>query len=71
MVAILNCAIELAQRNGQSLTELGNSLGDAFKQLAMDGSHAESIESIEVMLDSDPCPIPAYDDYQEARYRAS
>ncbi len=52
MVAVFNCAIELARRNGQSLTELGNSLGNAFKQLAMDGDYAESIESIEVQLDA-------------------
>lgn len=56
MVAVFNCAIELAKRNGQSLTELGNSLGNAFKALAQDGAHAESIESIEVQLDSEPCP---------------
>lgn len=58
MVALFNAAITLAERNGQSLRELGNSLGDAFKQLAMDGGHPESIESITVQLDSDPCPIP-------------
>lgn len=56
MVAIFNCAIASARANGQSLTELGNSLGDAFKALAQDGSHEESLESIVVQLDSDPCP---------------
>lgn len=58
MVAVFNLALELARMNGQSLTELGNSLGNAFYQLAQDGAYAESIESIEVQLDSDPCPIP-------------
>lgn len=57
MVAIFNCAIAVARANGQSLTELGNSLGNAFLALAQDGDHAESIESIEVQLDSDPCPV--------------
>lgn len=61
MVAVFNLAIELARMNGQSLTELGNSLGDAFKQLASDGAYAESIESIEVRLDSSPCNIPNQD----------
>lgn len=56
MVAIFNCALALAKANGQSLTELGNSLGNAFLALAQDGSHAEAIESIEVQLDSEPCP---------------
>ena len=58
MVAVFNCAIELARINGQSLTELGNSLGNAFKALAQDGGHAESIESIEVQLDAEPCIVP-------------
>lgn len=52
MVAIFNCAIELARANGQSVTELGRSLGAAFNQLAQDGDYKESIESIEVQLDA-------------------
>lgn len=66
MVAVFNCAVALAQRNGQSLSELGNSLANAFRQLSADTS-IQSIESIEVMLDSDPCPIQ---DYNEARLRS-
>jgi len=63
MVAVFNCAIELARINGQSLTELGNSLGNAFKQLAATASsdvgyQADAIESIEVQLDSEPCIVP-------------
>lgn len=72
MVAVLNCAIELARLNGQSLTELGNSLGDAFKQLAMDGGHAESLESIEVALDSEPCTVAEFNSaWLDAHERAS
>jgi hypothetical protein len=56
MVAVFNCAIELARLNGQSLTELARSLGTAFQSLAQDGAYSESIESIEVQLDSEPCP---------------
>lgn len=57
MVAVFNCAVALANDNGQSLTELGRSLACAFDALAKGG--AAAIESIQVKLDSDePCPVP-------------
>jgi hypothetical protein len=59
MVAIFNCAVELANKNHQSLVELGNSLSRAFAQLAKDPS-VENIEHIGVLLDS----------YDKARSRA-
>jgi hypothetical protein len=52
MVAVFNCAVELARRNGQSLTELGNSLAGAFKLLADSPDDHNVIESIEVQLDA-------------------
>jgi hypothetical protein len=59
MVAVFNCAVELARQNGQSLKELGRSMACAFNALAMDGDHQESIESIRVILDSegDACQL--------------
>lgn len=62
MVVLFNAAIATARRNGQSLSELGNSLGNAFLELARTatadvGYQADArIEEIEVRLDSDPCP---------------
>lgn len=52
MVVVLNMAIELAKRNGQSLSELGNSLGAAFLQLADGG--LKDLEHITVQLDPEP-----------------
>jgi hypothetical protein len=55
MVVLFNAAVRLAKANGQSLTELGNSMSAAFKALAEDGP--EAIEEIEVLLD--PCEVEA------------
>lgn len=55
MVVLFNAAVQLAQANGQSLTELGNSMSAAFKALAEGGP--EAIEEIEVLLD--PCEVEA------------
>lgn len=55
MVVLFNAAVKLAQDNGQSLTELGNSMSAAFKALAEGGP--EAIEEIEVLLD--PCEVEA------------
>lgn len=51
MVAVFNMAVSLAEANGQPLSELGNSLGDAFKSLAKGGP--SRIEHILVKLDPD------------------
>lgn len=58
MVAVFNLAVELARMNGQSLTELGRSMSKAFSDLAAMPVSRATIESIEVQLDSEPCPIP-------------
>jgi hypothetical protein len=50
MVAIVNAAMFLATHNGQSLTELGNSLSLAFAKVADGGGLSEEIV---VMLDPD------------------
>lgn len=55
MVVLFNAAVKLAQENGQSLSELGNSMAEAFRKLAEGGSGA--IEEIEVLLD--PCEVEA------------
>jgi hypothetical protein len=70
MVAILNCAIETARANGQSLSELGNSLGEAFLKLARDSS-PDAIEAIEVVLDAEPCAVPWEQSWLDAHERAS
>lgn len=51
MVVGFNAMVELAQQNGQSLTELANSMIGAFQQLRDQGIEAR--EDIEVQLD--PC----------------
>ena len=51
MVALFNAAVTLAKANGQSLTELGNSMAGAFRALADGG--ADRMESITVALDGD------------------
>ena len=50
MVALFNAAVYLAKRNGQSLTELGNSLAGAFAELAAGGP--TEIEEIRVVQDA-------------------
>ena len=52
MVVLFNAAVWLARQNGQSLTELGETLGTAFLLLAKNPNDA-GIEEIEVQLD--PC----------------
>jgi len=52
MIALFNAAVTLAQRNGQPLTELGNTMANAFARLA-DNPNGGLTEEIEVILD--PC----------------
>jgi hypothetical protein len=49
MVALFNAAVTLAKENGQSLTELGNSMAQAFAELAAGGP--DRTESIHVVRD--------------------
>ena len=51
MVALFNAAVTLAKANGQSMSELGNSMADAFRALADGG--ADRMESITVALDAE------------------
>lgn len=48
MPVIFNAAVELAKANGQSLVELGETLGNAFIELAY-GEGKDGIEAIEVL----------------------
>jgi hypothetical protein len=53
-VALFNAALALAKANGQSATELGNTMANAFAKLAAGGDAAaigEGLESIECVLD--------------------
>lgn len=61
MIVGYNMLIELAKRNGQSLTELGRSMAAVF-QLVAEGKEFNK-EEIAVMLDNDEAPltIPAQD----------
>lgn len=52
MIALFNAAIHLADANGQSLSELGNTMSRAFAELAKHPSKGLT-EEIEVMLDND------------------
>lgn len=54
MVALFNCAVDLAVKNHQSLAELGDSMSLAFKMLADAARNGEVVqmESIIVVLDS-------------------
>lgn len=49
MTALFNAAVTLAKANGQSLTELGNTLAGEFSRLAAGGP--DRIESVHVVLD--------------------
>ncbi len=52
MIALFNVAIHLADANGQSRTELGRTMAQAFAKLA--DNPAEGLtEEIEVILDND------------------
>ena len=51
MVALFNAAVTLAKANGQSMSELGNSMANAFRALADGG--ADRMESITVALDAE------------------
>lgn len=68
MVAIVAMAVELAQKNGQSITELGNSLSRAFDQLAKGGVAERNMEWIDVQLDP---PQPTDADIELAWTRAT
>jgi hypothetical protein len=50
MVALFDAAVTLAQRNGQSLTELAATMGLAFAKLAANPGSGLT-EEIEVILD--------------------
>jgi hypothetical protein len=52
MIALFNAAITLADRNGQSRTELARSMAHAFTKLALNPT-AGLTEEIEVLLDND------------------
>ena len=54
-VAIFNAAVELANRSGQPLEELGASLSHAFRKLA-ENPEAGVTEEIKVLLDPDDDP---------------
>lgn len=58
MVVLFNMAVLLAERNGQSLSELGLTMANAFAMLA-DNPTAQTVEEIAVILDPDECPLPA------------
>lgn len=67
MVALFNAAVQLAKENGQSLSELGNSMAAAFQQLAANPQpDAANIESMMVALDPDHEPEPALDYWAQA-----
>jgi hypothetical protein len=51
MIAIYNAAVHLAEDNGQSLTELGNSLSKVFAELASGKRH--TTEELDIILDPD------------------
>lgn len=52
MIALFNAAIHLAEANGQSITELGNTMSKAFAKLAEKPASGLT-EEIEVILDDD------------------
>lgn len=63
MTIVFNMAVTLAKDNGQSLTELGNTLAMAFKQLAEGGPDRR--EDVEVVRDDSQepaAPEPTKDD---------
>jgi len=52
MIALFNAAVELAQRNRQPLSELGNTMAAAFQALAEKPAASEAcLEEIAVILD--------------------
>jgi hypothetical protein len=52
MIALFNAALILAERNGQSTTELANTMANAFQALAANPS-AGLTEEVEIILDND------------------
>ena len=52
MIALFNAALVTAQRNGQSVTELANTMATAFNKLAANPQSGLT-EEIEVILDND------------------
>lgn len=71
MVAIVATAVELAQQNGQSITELGRSLSAAFKQLEEGGLAERNMEWIDVLLDPPESTGPTDADIELAWTRAT
>ena len=65
MVALFNAAVTLAQDNGQSLTELGNSMAKVFTELANGGP--TRIESMSIVEDA-PAPAVETTEAKQARY---
>ena len=60
MVVLVNMAVELARQNGQSITELGNTMAQAFAELAANGDGNVSMEHIAVVVDPpEPEAAPA------------
>lgn len=64
MVALFNAATTLAKANGQSLTELGATMANAFAELAEGGE--DRIESIGMILDPEE-PVPAEFEHEVSR----
>ncbi len=56
MVALVNAAVLLADANGQSRSELGRSMSQAFAKLAADPAKGLT-EEIEVILDPEVNPL--------------
>lgn len=50
MVVMFNALVSLAEMNGQPMTELGNTMANAFSKLAKDNGY-KGLEEIRVMLD--------------------
>ncbi len=65
MVASVAAAVALAERNGQSVQELGNSLSAAFDAIAKNGTGERNMEWIDVQLDSPPMPQQQQQSYEE------
>lgn len=66
MVAVVATAVALAERNGQSITELGNSLSAAFAAIARNGIGERNMEWIDVQLDppDDAEPLAGAERYE-------
>lgn len=70
-VAAFNMLVTLAQRNGQSLTELGRTMAAAFARLEADGDKATSASGLEeIACLIDPPDLMARIDAQDAAFTA-